>query len=374
MKERVLVVDDDAAIRHTLERVLSPMYEVVTAVGPTDALVAVGQKPFNVALVDVHLQSSGDGYTLCHQIRELTPETDVILITGSVSQPDQKLYRSLEEGAFYFLFKPFERKVLRALVGRCVDLQRERRAKEAFARELAEDLERARAFQRSLLPRGGLDASGWRLAGRYLSCDALGGDFYFWLVERDGSVVFALADVVGHGVSAALYAGMLRSTLVSARRIDPDPERAVREILRGADFFDGSRYATFFYARLFPDGRMRYVNAGHPAVLHVTPDGRVERLKATGLFLTRSFPGLPRPAHEVRLEPGARLIASTDGLEEAFNPREEEFGAARLERAALECREKTPAEMVRHLLERLDRHCEGRPLADDVTVVSVARA
>ena len=99
-------------------------------------------------------------------------------MTGSLSEPDEKLYRSLEEGAFYFLFKPFERRVLRALVTRALDLQRERRAKEKYASELAADLERARLFQARLMPSAALRDAGWHLEGRFLPCDALGGDFY----------------------------------------------------------------------------------------------------------------------------------------------------------------------------------------------------
>ena len=373
MKDRVLVVDDDAAIRHTLTRILQPAHEVVVAASPEEALELLAHEPFHVALIDVHLHASGDGYELCQSVKATAPETDVILITGSVSQPDQKLYRSLEEGAFYFLFKPFERKVLRALVDRCLALQRERRAKEAYARALADDLDRAKAFQESLLPRCSLEAAGWKIAGRYRSCDALGGDLYHWLVERDGSVVFAIADVVGHGVSAAMYSGMLRSTLDAARRIDPEPEEAVRLMMQGVDFFSGGRYASLFYGRLYADGRLRYVNAGHPAAICISSEGRIERLPATGLFLTAEFSGMVRKVREVRLDPGAWLVAFTDGVTEALDPKADEFGDGRLERAVREAAGGTPEEMVVRILKRLDDHRDGRPLNDDVTLLAAVR-
>ena len=206
-----------------MERILQPLYDVESADGVVQALGRLQHDGgFQVALVDIRL-GDGDGYSLCEEMRRQSPKTDVILITGSTSQPDEKLYRSLEGGAFYFLFKPFERRVLRALVDRCVRLQHERRAKEEFAETLAADLARARQFQKSLQPKGRVEAAGFRAIGSFQSCDAVGGDFWLGLVERDGSLVVAVADVVGHGVSAAMYAGMLRSTLEAARRLDPDP-------------------------------------------------------------------------------------------------------------------------------------------------------
>ncbi len=373
MKDRILVVDDDPGIRRTLERILGQPYDVVAVGDAEEAMAAVARDDFHVALVDVHLDANGDGYDLCSRIKAATPDTDVILITGSVSQPDQKLYRSLEEGAYYFLFKPFERRVLRALVDRCLDLQRERRAKESYAQALAEDLAQARAFQQSLLPRRGIEAGGWRIAGHYRPCDALGGDFYYWLVERDGSIVFGLADIVGHGVSAAMYAGMLRSTLDAARRIDPDPGPTIQEVLRGADFFEGGRYASLFYGRLFPDGRMRYVNAGHPAALHVASDGLIESLPATGLFITSTFRDPPREAREIQIKPGSALVVYTDGVTEALNPTEQEFGTRRLEQASRSCRGMRPEATVDQLLARVDAHRDGRPLGDDATVLVVER-
>ena len=113
--QRILVVDDDPGMRRALERILAPAYPVELVAGAGEALARLDEAIFDLALVDVRLKD-GDGYSLCQAIRARRPHTDVILITGSISEPDEKLFRSLEEGAFYFLFKPFDRRVLLALV------------------------------------------------------------------------------------------------------------------------------------------------------------------------------------------------------------------------------------------------------------------
>lgn len=372
-RERILLVDDDAGLRRAVERVLSPLYRVETAGGVAEAEARLAAGAFALALVDIQL-GDGDGYALCHELRRRSPETDVILITGSVSNPDEKLYRSLEEGAFYFLFKPFERRVLRALVERCLRLQRERHAKERYARALGEDLEKARRFQRSLLPREAVEAGGWHVDGRFLACDALGGDFYLALPERDGGLAVAVADVVGHGVSAAMYAGMLRSTLDAARRRDPDPARLLPDLLSGIDFFEGSRYATMIYARLFPDGRLSYFSAGHPpALCWRRESGHIEHLASTGLLLTTALPHRPSDARQLRLVPGDRLLVATDGVFEARDPSDRELGLSAVEETFAATGDLAVAAALDRLLERLREHCGGRPLTDDATLLLVER-
>src|SRR3954464_11925887 len=111
--DRILVVDDDPGMRRAIERILAPTYAVEVVAGATEALECLERSEFDLALVDVRLKE-GDGYTLSHATRPRWPETDVILITGSISEPDEKLFRSLEEGAFYFLFKPLHPRVPRA--------------------------------------------------------------------------------------------------------------------------------------------------------------------------------------------------------------------------------------------------------------------
>jgi phosphoserine phosphatase RsbU/P len=369
--DRILVVDDDPGMRRAIERVLARSYRVESVAGATAAMACLEHQEFDLALVDVRLQD-GDGYSLCQAIRGRRPETDVILITGSISEPDEKLFRSLEEGAFYFLFKPFDRRVLLALVERCLRLQRERESNERYARDLADDLEKARLFQHSLLPSEPVAAAGWRVDGRLLSCDALGGDFYL-AQAVEGGLAFSVSDVVGHGVSAAMYAGMLRSTLDAARRRGADPERVGREILLGIDFFEAAACATMVYALLLPDGRLRYINAGHPALLWLRADGTIQPLSSTGPLLNRIFRDRPLPAREVALAPGDRILAVTDGTFEARNPADQELGLERLEEAFAALRHRPLGEAVEALMDLVLVFCGGRPVADDVTVVMAER-
>lgn len=369
---RILIVDDDAGLRRTLERILAPDYHVQAVAGAAEALERLETAEFDLALVDVRLRD-GDGYSLCQAIRGRRPQTDVILITGSISEPDEKLFRSLEEGAFYFLFKPFDRRVLQALVERCLRLQRERLAKERYAQTLADDLERARLFQHSLLPRGCVAAGSWRLEGRLVSCDALGGDLYLAHPLDGGGVVFSVSDVVGHGVRAAMFAGMLRSTLDAARRRSPEPERMARELLAGVDFFGSSWSATLVFGLLLPDGRLRYASAGHPPLFWQTASG-IEPLGATGVLLHPAFRSRPLPAREVAVQPGDRLLAYTDGAYEVLDPADRELGLDRLQDAFAACRDLPATETLDTLMALVRDHCGGRPVPDDVTLLLIERA
>jgi phosphoserine phosphatase RsbU/P len=368
---RILVVDDDHGLRRTLERILRGDYNVETVNGATEAKERLDRDAFNLALVDVRLRD-GDGYSLCRDIRQRHPETDVILITGSMSEPDEKLFRSLEEGAFYFLFKPFDRRVLRALVDRCLRLQHERLAKERYAQTLAEDLEKARLFQFSLVPRTAVCSAGWRLEGRLLSCERLGGDLYQAQTTDMAGVAFSISDVEGHGVRAAMLAGMLRSTLDAARRRAPEPERIGRELRSGLDFPEATGSATLVYGLLLPDGRMRFLNAGHPPLLWQSGD-RFERLYATGTLLHPALGSQPLASREVALQPGDRLLAYTDGVFEACNPAGQELGIDRLQEAFAGCRALSVADTLDTLLGVVRDHCGGRPFTDDVTLLLVER-
>jgi len=372
LERKILVVDDDPAIRRVIARLLKS-HRVIPAANAAEGLAAARAERFDLALVDVHLgEAEDDGYALCRSLRAENPHTEVILITGSVSHADEKLYRSLVEDAFYFLWKPFDRRVLLALVERCLRLQTEREAKESYARRLDEDFERAKRFQLSLLPRDPVAHAGWRIAGLVQSCDALGGDHFHTQTWGEDTVDFAISDVVGHGVSAAMYAGMLRSTLDAARRRSTDPERVVRWLYDGVDFFNGRKFATLVYGQLGPEGKLRYFNAAHPPPLLSGKNG-LTTLEPTGSLVCWPFRAKPPTIAEVTFEPGDRLFAYTDGAFEARNEADDELGRERLAEVFEETRNLALGPALDRLLEEVTTFAGRRPLGDDVTLLLIER-
>src|SRR5262249_19762919 len=169
---RILVVDDDPGILRAVSRVLGRRHHVACAATGEEALrVAPGLRP-DLAVVDVRLPEM-TGFEVTRALKAALPDVDVILMTGNAEEPDENLIRAIDEGAFYFITKPFDRRVLLALASRCLELRGLRVERERYLRRVARELEEARQFQLGLLPPPGLDLVGLSLAARYLACHEL---------------------------------------------------------------------------------------------------------------------------------------------------------------------------------------------------------
>jgi len=109
-------------------------------------------------------------------------------MTGNSEEPDETLIRAIDKGAFYFIQKPFDRRVLLTLVNRCLELRELREQREQFLRRVERELEEARQFQLSLLPPTGMELPRLSIAARYLACNELAGDIYDYVEAGDGAV------------------------------------------------------------------------------------------------------------------------------------------------------------------------------------------
>lgn len=393
---KILVVEDEPGVLRAVQRVLASQHEVTPAQRVSEALERLEEETFDIAIVDLQLPD-GDGYRVHQEIHRRHAETDVILMTGSTTRQDQKLFQALEQDAFYFLFKPFDRRVLIALVERCLRLRRLQRENLRHLERLARDQKKAREIQRSLLPETPMEAHGWSITARFEPAEEVSGDLYTVLPLEAGlesvesgksaeggseALAVLVADVIGHGLPAAMYAGMLRSTFDAARRLDPSPGAMFDRLFAGLDFFASNSGASLFYGVLHPDGRLCYLSAGHPPALlcrargeTATDSTRLEHLRSTGpkLLPVPVVRELPRSTGEVVLEPGDRLLLYTDGLPEAKSPENRELELEGIEAAFTGCADIETEATLDRLLKTLESHCDGRPLEDDVTVLLVER-
>src|SRR5688572_22131707 len=204
---RILVVDDDPGMLRAVERVLTVSYSVVGTTSPIDAVSAAEALNPDLAILDIRMPGL-DGFELMARLKARLPDLDIILMTGSVDDLDDKLVRALRSPAFYFIQKPFDRDVLSTLVERCLELRWRREQNRRNVERLEKEIAEARTFQQSLLPDPEKVANGLAICCRYNPCARLGGDLYDYAAIESGRTALLIADVSGHGVSAAMLTGV----------------------------------------------------------------------------------------------------------------------------------------------------------------------
>jgi len=196
-------------------------------------------------------------------------------------------------------------------------------------RRLENEMEVAREIQQSLLPQEFPELSWASIYGHNAPAAQVGGDYYDLFLSDDGALNFAVGDVSGKGVPAAL----VMSTLCSSFLAESSAQQDLALVCERVNEFlvqrtTPERYATFFTARLHTDGKFAYVNAGHNPPMLVRGD-EVRQLSGGGLPLGL-FPGRTYEIQEMELLPGDLLLVYTDGVTEANDPAENEFGEDRL--------------------------------------------
>lgn len=248
--------------------------------------------------------------------------------------------------------------------------------------QVRDELEVARALQAALLPTSAPELPGYRFAHSWRTANAVGGDSYQFRSLDDGRLALMVGDASGHGMAAGLVMAIAHATLDTALDLEPECP-SVHRMLNRAIYRTGDRrtFMSLFYALLDPaTGQLEHVGSGHPFPYLRRADGRVEELGKGGfpLGLRESLPARPETTH---LEPGDLLVLYSDGLVEALSAGGEAFGFARLrallDGAAAQGPLTAPALTAQGLHDRIlaafDRHTEGEPLRDDLTLLVVER-
>ena len=367
---RILVVDDEPGMLRAVERVLSEHHQVVGTRFSREALALASEFHPELAIVDIRMPDI-DGFELMAELKTRFPGVDVILMTGSVDDLDEKFVRAIRSAAFYFIQKPFDREVLRTLVARCVELRWRREAHRQNLKRLEQEMAEARAFQESLLPNRQATLNGVEVCCRYMPCSALGGDLYDYVSVADGRIAVLIADVSGHGVSAAMLTGIVKSAFHASHADDFEPCAVVQRVSAGLAAFSPDRFVTLVAALLSPDQReLRYVNAGHPPIALWNGSQELRWLESTGplvspVLLTSSW---EEPV--VRLEEGNHLLLYTDGVSETLA---DEDGRAELRLAGLI--DRVPAggpALLDAILAEVYDELAGRAQPDDFTMLTAS--
>jgi sigma-B regulation protein RsbU (phosphoserine phosphatase) len=239
---------------------------------------------------------------------------------------------------------------------------------------MEQELQLGREIQGRLLPSPPVDVFETRLAALSVPCYEVGGDYFDFIELPDGDLGLAIGDVSGKGVAAALIMSSVQAALRVAAPLEEDLARLVQRlnalIYRTAR---GRKYATFFFGRYTPStGHLRYVNAGHNAPFVAAPDGPRE-LPSTGRPIGL-FPDSTYVEMHVDVPPGSTLFLFTDGLNEAADPDDDEFGMDRLRELFLTEHASETSDIPQRVVTAVTHFERGTRATDDKTIVVLRRA
>jgi serine phosphatase RsbU (regulator of sigma subunit) len=245
---------------------------------------------------------------------------------------------------------------------------------EQAERVMARQLEQAAEIQRNLLPREAPRVAGLDIAGGSVPCQSVGGDYFDYVEMPGGRLAVMVGDVAGKGMSAALLMSSLQARVqVLVEESQPLAALVTRLNRSVAAACPENRFITFFMAAVDPaSGEFSYVNAGHNPPMLVRASGAVEKL-AEGGPIMGILKQIAYGEAQGRLEPGDLLVIYSDGVTEAQNLAEEEFGEERLERELAAWRGQQSAAIVAGIHKALEKFVGEAPAADDITLVAVRR-
>jgi serine phosphatase RsbU (regulator of sigma subunit)/putative methionine-R-sulfoxide reductase with GAF domain len=276
---------------------------------------------------------------------------------------------------------------------------------------LEQELQVAREIQTTLLPARTPQIDGWQIEATWRSARLVGGDFFdFWPlpphrsrthddlmlahalgnktsvlaldeigappeVQQSVALGIVIADVSDKGIPAAMFMTMSRS-LVRAAALDGSApatamERANRWITRDSE---SGMFVTLFYGLLdTASGDLRYTCAGHnPPLLYHVAEQRFEELRTPGIALG-VLEEIRLSEGKTTLAPGDLLVCYTDGVTEAINEDNEDFGVERLRTLIAESHDHSADQLLREIMEQVAAFTSGQPPFDDITLVVVKR-
>jgi sigma-B regulation protein RsbU (phosphoserine phosphatase) len=251
-------------------------------------------------------------------------------------------------------------------------------ARRTFANEerllaINKELEIARKIQSSILPQKVPTFRGLEIVARHVPMSAVAGDFYDFLCIDERRVGILVADVTGHGVPAALIASMLKVAFAGQAAHAHDPARVLDGLNRSLCGKFESHFVTAAYAFVdLEKGLLLYSGAAHPPLM-LTSDtaGKVREIEENGLMLGL-FPEAVYSSAEIQVRPGERCLLYTDGILEAANAAQEQFGTSRCKEFLETHREIPPARFADIFLDSVaafSGYGSARAQEDDITLV-----
>lgn len=384
---RILIVDDDPLICQLVVAILKSkgFVNLDVAGGGHAALERIRDHEPDLLLLDMRMPDL-DGMEVCRRIRSQPRLADLPILVQTAAVDRSEMGKTFAAGASDFLSKPVNPVELLSRVITHVERRILLRELRAYRERTSRELEAARQMQLQLLPSQSSQerfavASGLRIASYFRPSSEIGGDIWGLLPVDANSFGIFLADLVGHGVSAALNTFRLHAIIHQHAGLYGDPA-AFLSVLneRLVPLFGSGQFATFLYAVVEPAlGRIRFASAGAPCPMIADRVTRsVTLTHASGIPLGVTGQATYKAAeHEFTLD--ARMVLFSDGLSELpclgnGRPGDDRLGEDRLLDIVASCAGALPPEAVIAALRSAAHIGADETLPDDTTIICIDRA
>jgi sigma-B regulation protein RsbU (phosphoserine phosphatase) len=246
---------------------------------------------------------------------------------------------------------------------------------EEAERAMAKDMQQAAVIQQRLLPEKAPAVAGLDIAGRTKACRTVGGDYYDYLAFPDGRIGVLVGDVAGKGMPASLLMSSLQARVQVLFEDGDDLARKIGRLNKAVTAnCPDNRFITFFMGVIDPNtGELVYTNAGHNPPVVVRADGEFETLTGAGGVILGILPMATYQEARTTLNPGDVLVLFSDGVTEAADPTDDEYGEDRLGALVAGMKDRPSEEIVEAIHNTVIAFTQGAPAADDITVVVARR-
>jgi sigma-B regulation protein RsbU (phosphoserine phosphatase) len=372
VEPHILIADDQPDLIDALQLLLKGEgIHADAATSPEATLAAVATRSFDLLLMDLNYNgdttSGREGIDLLSQVQALDGLLPVVVMTGwgSVDLAVEAMRRGVRD----FVQKPWDNGQLVATLRAEIEEGRARRQRQA---DETREVNEARRIQSKLLPSMLPDLTGWEIATSWQPAASVGGDCFDVISFGPTRAGVSIADVVGKGMPAALLMSNLQAAVRAFATAAAEPGELCQQLNRIlCGHIAEGRFITFFYCVVdAEEGRLTYANAGHYPPVLARADGRIERLSSGGPVLGV----LPDGCYEqgdVAIHCGDRIVLFTDGLTEARNSDDEEFGEPRLIARIQESLACSAPALQARLAEAVTAFAGGR-FQDDATLIVMA--
>jgi sigma-B regulation protein RsbU (phosphoserine phosphatase) len=379
MPVRILVADDEPDLEHLIrqkfrKKIRENEYEFLFAQNGAEALdQLINNDSINLILTDINMPVM-DGLTLLTKINELDNRLMRSVIVSAYGDMDN-IRVAMNRGAYDFVTKPIDLNDLEVTIEKSLkEIEKYKQALIYHDKLIAiqQELDIATAIQTSILPKSFPpfpDRKDFSIYAEMITAKEVGGDLYdFFLIDKNRLGVI-IGDVSGKGIAAALLMAVSK-TLLKATALKGIPADTILTEVNNilVDDSPSNMFVTVFYGVLDTrNGAFEYSNAGHNSPYLISSSGEVKPLKNVGGLILGAMKDVEYESNIVMISPGDMLFFYTDGVTEAMDQNEEEFGEERLIKALCSKNNLDVNQQIYHIINEVQKFSCNLPQADDIT-------